>query len=288
MQDYITDFIKTKSNDANNRLAEFVQSILNRKSVQISVTQQLKHIFQWVIDVSLYTLNQITNTNQQHYYNQPNAKIAHGFNLTDINFLNDLRKCLVYIKLLVTYTATSPQPSNTSQHTLNSFIYSSLPVLPVRSTLTKDVLNDLFNIYTKIVQRLNETASLSIDDALVDQCLSVQAETIARPIDELLLQLKCPWIHVPATHVKHKCLNLSVDQLFAEEKLNRKNYPLFDLTRLVYFSRSEATRQCIRCGNYTESGSSTSKDDQTNSIKTFDLGSDKCVCNGLWVLGCLV
>ncbi len=246
------------------------------------MTQQLKHVFQWVVDVSLYTLNQITNTKQQHFCQPMNSKIIQGFNLFDINFLNDLRTCLVYMKLLFLYAINNPQ-SSPNQQKLNSFIHGSLPILPVRSTLTKDILNDLFNIYLKITQKLNETEVLTIDDALIDQCLSVQAETISRPIDELLLQIKYPWIHF-TTH-RSKCINLSVDQLLSEEKINRKNYPLFDVMRLVYFSRSEFTRQCIRCGNFTESGALLeSKNDQSNCIKIFDLSSDKCVCNGLWVL----
>jgi hypothetical protein len=126
------------------------------------------------------------------------------------------------------------------------------------------------------------------DDELFNQCLSLQTETIIRPIDELFTNLKHPWIGMhQETWVKHA--RFDVDLLFENERTNnRRQYPIFDLMRLIQFSRSTATKQCIRCGNFTEALKQTEKASSTslqhNCIYIQDSCADKCLCGGYWVL----
>jgi hypothetical protein len=123
-----------------------------------------------------------------------------------------------------------------------------------------------------------------------------------------------------------KTFHFPVDHLFEAEKI-REHYPycLFDIVRLIDFCRSNLTKQCFRCGNYTESNTSNTisnnvnnnnnsnnnnisnsnspnnnpninnpSNNNTSSSKTNsgnnmqDFCGDKCVCGGFWVLSSLL
>ena len=151
----------------------------------------------------------------------------------------------------------------------------------------------------------------------MDQCLNIEAETVIRPMDELFFPLKHTWLGNMSS-LWHKPAQFPVDILFEPEwQLNRHVSPLFDIIRLIQFSRSPLTKQCIRCANYTEAStsvtatvtgginpaanssnstttSSNSKQNviasetlatlKTNCIYMQDSSSEKCLCGGYWVL----
>ncbi len=281
--DSIDEALKYK-HDPKINLIDIVQNIVNRKNTKIIVNQQLKHLFQWVVDLSLYLVSVSASSKPQQQ--------SFGVSLlNDTQFINEIRKCLIYIKILF-LTASSQQNGAQQHQTINSsFLYSSIPILPVRSSSTKDLISDLFNIYTKFFNKPNEKSVIG-DDLLQDQCVNIQSETLAKSMDELLNQIKQPWLGINLA--TKSCLKLSIEQQFNEEKFNRKDYPLFDIIRFIYFSRSQFTRQCIRCGNYSEmiNNNPTSavaddnniSSDKNNCIYIFDSSADKCVCGGLWVL----
>lgn len=54
-------------------------------------------------------------------------------------FLNEIRKAIIYMKLLFINSSGA-----------------SLPILPLRSSVQKDLLSDLFNIYSKIILKTTE------------------------------------------------------------------------------------------------------------------------------------
>lgn len=124
------------------------------------------------------------------------------------------------------------------------------------------------------------------DESVMDQCLNIQAETIIRPMDELFYNLKYSWLG-SSSSLWVKTLQFPVDHLFESEK-NKPIYPLFDILRLIQFSRSVATKQCIRCGNYTESNKNAEiANSKLNCIYIQDNCADKCICGGFWVLSSL-
>ena len=282
--DSVDEVLKYKHEPKVN-LLDIVQNII-RKNTKIIVTQQLRHLFQWVIDIALYLLS-ISNKPQQQQQHSIGISL-----LTDAQFINEIRKCLIYAKILfltVTSQSLTPSPGATAQSINNTiFLYSSLPVLPVRSSSTKDLISDLFNVYTKFYNKSNEKPAQ--DDLLHDQCSSIKAETLIKPMDELLCQIKQPWLGINLT--TKSCMKLSIEYQFNEEKLNKKEYPLFDIIRFIYFSRNHSTKQCYRCANYSEmndnlSTSMTGEESTNvtnNCIYILDSSSDKCICGGLWML----
>ena len=123
------------------------------------------------------------------------------------------------------------------------------------------------------------------DENIMDSCLNIQTETIIHPMDELLFKLKYSWLG-SSSILWSNTLQFPVDHLFDSEK-NKPVYPLFDIVRLIQFSRSPVTKQCIRCGNYTESMTNSNSTQlnisKTNCIYLQDSISDKCLCGGYWV-----
>ena len=75
--------------------------------------------------------------------------------LNDPWVLNEIRKALIYMKLLFVYSSLLSQ-SQPQQPQSNYFITSSLPVLPLKSSMQKDLITELFNIYTKILIKTSE------------------------------------------------------------------------------------------------------------------------------------
>lgn len=121
------------------------------------------------------------------------------------------------------------------------------------------------------------------DESVIDSCLTIQAETIIRPMDELLFKLKYSWLG-NSQYLWSNILKFPIDQLFENEK-KRQIYPLFDIVRLIQFSRSPSTKQCIRCGNYTETNmNQTQSNTKKNCIFIQDSNGEKCFCGGYWVL----
>lgn len=137
--------------------------------------------------------------------------------------------------------------------------------------------------------------------------------------DDKFFNLKYTWFG-SSTSSWLKTFHFPVDFLFDIEK-TRDQYPLFDIIRLVEFSRSNLTKQCFRCGNYTESnnhissssnsvannnvtnsnspntnatgnintgGSINANNSKTNGAHIQDLSGDKCICGGFWVLSSLL
>lgn len=296
LYEYISDLLRIKLDQAqkvNFSLSDFkalslndiVQSILSRKNFQLSVNQQVKHVFQWIIDIALYLtsvaplsrLNQANNVNSTKLNNHFGSSL-----LGDLAFLNEIRKSIVFIKLLFTYSSNLPAQAQS----VNFLIFNSLPVLPLRSSMQKDLLSDLFNIYTKIIFKSSEGGNVLHDESIIDQCLNIQAETIIRPMDELFFNLKYSWLG-NAHSLWTKTLQFRVDHLFESEKC-KPIYPLFDVIRLIQFSRSFSTKQCIRCGNYTEASKNTQvQNSKLNCIYMQDSCSEKCMCGGYWVLSTL-
>ncbi len=269
LSEYFSNLLKLKLVDANNKydfkLNEFIQSILNRKNYQVCVNQQLKHIFQWILDLALQLASQVAQQTQ----NKSN-QFGSGL-LNDLVFLNELRKSILYMKLIIIL--------NQQQ---NPFIAQSVPILSVRimQSNQRDLLSDLFQIFSKIVFK---SADESVDESVLDLCSAIQFETVIRPVDELFFNLKHTWLGNP-TSTWQECVKLPVDHLFQEEK-SKKLYPLFDVIRMIQFSRSSVTKQCIRCGNYTESNSSSSiANSRSNCIYIQDSCAEKCICGGSWVL----
>jgi hypothetical protein len=119
------------------------------------------------------------------------------------------------------------------------------------------------------------------DESLLEQCINIQSETIITPTNDYYFNLKNSWFGGKNIN---KTLQFPVDILFEEEK-SKKQYPLFDIIRLIKFSRSSITKQCIRCGNYTESNTQHNvQSSKVNCIFMQDACGEKCVCGGLWVL----
>ena len=269
--------VKPNVNDLKINLNELVQLVLSRKNYQITVNQQLKHVFQWIIDLSLYLISMITVV-KQTMSSTASSKSTSFYGsglLNDLAFLNEIRKALAYIKLILVYTQTQPQP--------NTLIMICLPIFPLRSSSQKDLISEIFNIYTKFMVKLVEGASFFSDDGLIEQCTTLQSETVSQSMKELFFNSKQSWLG-NSLDSWNKVLQFPVDHLFDEEK-ERQQYPLFDIIRLIKFSRSALTKQCVKCGNFTESNTQTSiQNSKTNGLTMQDFCGDRCICGGAWVL----
>ena len=102
-------------------------------------------------------------------------------------------------------------------------------------------------------------------------------------MNDSYFNLKHSWLGGKISN-QNKTLQFPVDCLFDEEK-SKKQYPIFDIIRLIKFSRSSITKQCIRCGNYTESNTQQNvQSSKVNCIFMQDACGEKCICGGLWVL----
>lgn len=292
LSEYFNEILKLDSNSHTNlnelKLNEIVQSVVNRKNSLVVFNQQLKHLAQWIIDVTLNLVNVFvvtTNKSNNSYNNIDSCGLEPDFLfaslLSDYSFLNELRKGLLFIKLMF----------SVSQSNINL----SLPILPHRSiTYQKDLLAELFSVLTKFISRINDTTTVN-DESLVEQCVCIQADTIINELDKKFFNLMHSWFGLTKSSWQ-KTFQFSVDHLFSEEK-SPVMYPLFDVARLIQFSRSNLTKQCIRCGNYTEGNSasntaSNAATAQTNTLQTSkmqscihmqELSADRCVCGGFWV-----
>jgi hypothetical protein len=147
------DSLNSVNSNSKMTLNELVQLIMSRKGVYVVVQQQLRHIFQWIIDLALYlttvaavrpALMSSQTTSSDHPSPPPTGrlKLNHigASLLDDINFLNDLRKAFVYIKLLQVHPSGGP----------------SLPVLPLRALSSRDLINELYSAYSKIIFKIAE------------------------------------------------------------------------------------------------------------------------------------
>ncbi|RNA44954.1 mediator of RNA polymerase II transcription subunit 16 isoform X1 [Brachionus plicatilis] len=275
--DFLNEVLKVKPDAKTNfgdlkqlALNDIVAAILSRKNYQLCVNQQLKHVLQWVIDLALYLINVV----QSFKFNHSPSHFGLSL-LNDLWFLNEVRKVIVVVKLMISYNG---------QHQTNAshLLINSVPVLPVKSSMQKDFLSELFKLYSNIIQRIIEGSTLN-DESVIDSCLTIQAETIIRPMDELLFKLKFSWLG-SSSDLWTNTIKFPVDHLFDNEK-HRQIYPLFDIIRLIQFSRSPITKQCIRCGNYTEANSNqTQPNTKKNCIFLQDSSGEKCFCGGYFVL----
>ena len=145
--------------DSKPTLNEIVTAIMGKSGHQVTVNQQIRHIFQWILDLALY-LTRIapqTRLNQSvdgSCYQKGSGTLYGSGLLGHLAFMNEMRRAIVYMKLLFT-AATSQLNATASGNstTVNFFLVNSLPVLPLRSSMQKDLLSDLFNIYTKIIYK---------------------------------------------------------------------------------------------------------------------------------------
>ena len=123
------------------------------------------------------------------------------------------------------------------------------------------------------------------EDTLIEQCLSINNEIITSQLNDNLVNLKNCWL---GSNLWNKPLQFRVNHLFDEE-LNKKQYPLFDIIRLIQFSISSNTKQCIRCGNYTESNTNNNinntnnNNSKINCLLMQDSCGERCICGGMWV-----
>lgn len=123
-------------------LSEIVAYISHNKLFHITVNQQIRHLFQWMLDLALF-LTRIAplsrlNQSSSSTVNKRSSNLF-GFGLlADLTFLNEIRKAIVYMKLLFTNAQVN------------------VPILPLRSSVQKDLLSDLFNIYSKIILKTSE------------------------------------------------------------------------------------------------------------------------------------
>lgn len=281
LNDYFSEILKldslTNTNLNELRLNDIVQSILNRKNTTIVVNCHLKHIAQWIIDMSL----SLVKTTLHVYKSIKTGSISDSQTehdifaaslLMDYWFLNELRKGLLFVKILTS---------------LNLANYP-LPVLPYRSMgYQKDLLSELFSIITRLIPKINDRIA-PIDESLMEQCILIQTDTIATNLDKKYFNLRHSWFGL-STSSWLKTFQFPVDYLFDEERLCAL-YPLFDIVKLIQFSRSSLTKQCIRCGNYTESEQNLASTSASFSHKAFqmcismqDLCGNKCLCGGPWV-----
>ena len=128
-------FQSTNDNVNELKLSEIIQSILNRKNTTVLVNHQLKHIGQWIIDMTLSLVNATLATSSGTNNDTLGTTL-----IKDQEFLNEVRKGLLFVKLLFS---------------LNQPNYP-MPVLPYRSMgYQKDLLNELFSIVTRLMHRGN-------------------------------------------------------------------------------------------------------------------------------------
>lgn len=163
LNEYFNDLLRTnnETNLTKLNLNEIIQSLLSRKNYQILVNQQLRHVFQWILDLSLNLINILVLTKQKHKQNSTESQsssMVFLHLLTDSSTLNEIRKALIYIKLLFVYSSLVTQSQIQQQSNLQSnyFVTSSLPVLPLKSSMQKDLITELFNIYTKLIIKQTE------------------------------------------------------------------------------------------------------------------------------------
>lgn len=266
LNEYFSEILKldmsTNVNANELKSSEIIQSILNRKNTTVLVNHQLKHVGQWIIDMTLSLVDAAVPNNTD------NDTLGSTL-IKDQEFLNEVRKGLLFVKLLFS---------------LNQPNYP-MPVLPYRSMgYQKDLLNELFCIVTRLMHKANDKLA-PVDDSLTEQCSNVQNDTVSVNLYKKFVNLRHSWFGL-STSSWLKTFQFSVDYLFDEER-NSMLYPLFDIVRLIQFSRSANTKQCIRCGNYTESGSNSPAASQVSKVQTSiwiqDLCGDKCLCGGAWV-----
>jgi len=157
LDEYLNDLVKLKitlnNNEMKPSLNEMVQSITSRKNYQLVCNQQLKHIFQWVIDTSLHIISvvAISKLSISNQSNKPSNYLLGSSLINDNWFLNEIRKGLIYIKLLFSYSSMNQQQQS------NNCVSTSLPILPLKSSSQKDILSEMFNIFTKLTNRLDKS-----------------------------------------------------------------------------------------------------------------------------------
>ena len=163
LNEYFNDLLKTRNETSLMKLNlnEIIQSILSRKNYQILVNQQLRHVFQWILDLALSLISILLLTKQKQKQNSTEGSTPITGSLLLLNdpwTLNEIRKALIYMKLLFVYSSLINQPQIQQQlhNQSNYFITSSLPILPLKSSMQKDLITEIFNIYTKFLVKTTE------------------------------------------------------------------------------------------------------------------------------------
>ncbi len=162
LYEFFGDLLEQHASLRQMQLNDIVQFVLSKKNYELHVNQQLKHLFQFAIDVLLYLTNVVilakSSSSAANLDGGAKAtnKSYYGLSLLhDVWFLKEMLKTIILIKLVFKSAQQQQQ-----QQQGNAFIMLSLPVLPLRSSMQKDLLNDLFNIYIKIYCKVNEGKSL--------------------------------------------------------------------------------------------------------------------------------
>ena len=157
LYEYFADLLSS-SNLRQIQLNEIVQLILNKRNYQLFLNQQVRHVFQFLLDLSLYLTNVIIVAKSGRSATAATAATADkncyhcGLGLlSDAWFVKEMLKFLIYIKLVFAFASSLSlgQPHQ-------SLVAASLAVLPLRSSMQKDLLTDLYNIYIKILFRVDE------------------------------------------------------------------------------------------------------------------------------------
>jgi hypothetical protein len=157
LYEYMSDLLDQSSSYLKQmNLNDIVQFIISKKNYQLSIGQQLKHVFQFQIDLALFLIsNFVISKNGYDLKNSTQTKRSsfhYGLGLlNDSWFLKELLKMIIYIKLILSHVINQQQ---TAEQQKSNFAFLSVPVLSTRSSLHKDVLTDIFNIYMKILLKV--------------------------------------------------------------------------------------------------------------------------------------
>jgi hypothetical protein len=163
LYEFFGDLLEQHGSLRQLQLNDIVQFVLSKKNFELTVNQQLKHLFQFMIDIVLYLTNVIILAKSGSSSGMTTSssgssasKSYYGIGLLqDAWFVKEMLKAIMFVKLVFAYSAHLQQ--HPLQHANNSqLVFHSLPVLPLRSSMQKDLLNDLFNIYVKIYLKITE------------------------------------------------------------------------------------------------------------------------------------
>lgn len=140
-------------------LDEIAQFVHDKRNYYLHVSQQLRHLLQFSLDLALYLTNVIITVKSGEHVvaagsDHPTAGVFYGIGLlNDSSFVKQILKLIVYMKLL--FNQVNQLQQTQSPNAPNTMALS-LPILPLRTSMQKDLLSDLFNIYISVLVRISE------------------------------------------------------------------------------------------------------------------------------------
>lgn len=142
LSDYFTEILKLDtigSSFSELKLMEITQSILNRKNTSLVVSWQLRHLGQWMIEMALSLVEATMQVHRMDRMSDVEPDFFGNSLLKDLDFLNQVRKGLLFVKLLFSLNESG----------------QIMPVLPYRSMgYQKDLIAELFSIVTKLIHKV--------------------------------------------------------------------------------------------------------------------------------------